>query len=91
MASFSDKQPVAPAVPRKSVEFLTRDFWVSMAITVIWIAVAIASIWGADFVSSTPGASTTTIPSGIGVAMFASIATWALAKHALHHDNEDKH
>src|SRR5262249_54290939 len=40
--------------------------------------------WGPDLVSSSgPGESTTTIPSGVAVALFATIGTWAVAKYGL--------
>jgi hypothetical protein len=56
--------------------------WASLAIVAMWIAVAVTAVWGLDFVSNSgPGGSSTTIPSGIAVAVFASIGTWAVAKH----------
>ena len=56
--------------------------WASLAITAMWVVVAVSAVWGPDFVSTSgSGASTTTIPSGIAVAVFASIGTWAVAKH----------
>jgi hypothetical protein len=65
-------------------ELLVVEMWASLAITAMWIAVAVTSIWGPDLVSSSgPGGSTTTIPSGIAVGLFACIGTWAVAKHGL--------
>ena len=56
--------------------------WASLAIVAMWIVVAVAAVWGPDFVSTSgSGASTTTIPSGIAVAVFASIGTWFVAKY----------
>jgi hypothetical protein len=49
----------------------------------MWIAVAVTAVWGPDFVGSSNDGSSTTIPSGIFVGLFASIGTWALAKYAL--------
>ena len=52
----------------------------------MWMAVAIASVWGPDFVSSNgSGTNSTTIPSGVAVAMFATIGTWFVAKYGLGH------
>ena len=48
----------------------------------MWIAVMVAAVWAPDFVGSSNDGSHTTIPSGIFVALFASIGTWALAKYA---------
>jgi Mg/Co/Ni transporter MgtE len=60
-----------------------REMWASLAIGAMWAAVAVAAVWAPDFVSNSgPGGSSTTIPSGIAVAMFATIGTWAVAKHA---------
>jgi hypothetical protein len=61
-----------------------REIWASLAIIAMWIAVACSAAWGPDFVSTTgSGTNTTTIPSGIAVALFASIGTWAVAKYGL--------
>ena len=59
-----------------------REMWASLAIAAMWIAVACSAAWGPDFVSTTgSGTNSTTIPSGIAVALFASIGTWAVAKY----------
>ena len=61
-----------------------REMWASLAITAMWIAVACSAAWGPDFVSTTGGGTnSTTSPSGIAVALFASIGTWAVAKYGL--------
>ena len=63
-------------------QVLVPEMWASLAIFAIWSAVAISAVWGPDFVSTSgSGASTTTIPSGIAVAVFASIGTWVVAKY----------
>lgn len=65
-----------------SVQLLVTEMWASLAIAAMWIAVAVAAVWGPDFVSTSgSGANSTTIPSGIAVALFASIGTWGVAKH----------
>ena len=46
--------------------------------------------WGPDFVSTTgSGTNTTTIPSGIAVALFATVGTWAVAKYGLSDQSKD--
>lgn len=70
----------APARGRWLLD-LPREMWTSLAITAMWVAVAISAVWGTDFVSSTTGGSTTTIPLGMFVALFACIGSWAAAKH----------
>ena len=59
-----------------------REVWASLAITVMWIAVMVAAVWAPDFVGASNDGSHTIIPSGIFVALFASLGTWALAKYA---------
>jgi hypothetical protein len=60
-----------------------REVWASLAITAMWIAVSVTAVWSPDFVGSSNDGNSTTIPSGIFVALFATIATWAVAKYAL--------
>ena len=68
---------------------LVTETWASLAIFAMWIAVAIAAVWGPDFVSTSgSGASSTTIPSGVIIAMFATIGTWFVAKYGLAHRSE---
>jgi hypothetical protein len=56
--------------------------WASLAIVAMWISVAIATVWGPDFVSTNgSGVNSTTIPSGVAIAMFATIGTWFVAKY----------
>lgn len=69
--------------PGWRAQLLATELWASLAITAIWIAVAASAVWGPDFVSSTPGGTTTTIPSGVFVGLFACIGTWAVAKYGL--------
>ena len=62
---------------------LPREAWASVAITMMWVAVAVSAVWGPDFVSSSGGGTnSTTIPSGIFVAVFAWLGSWAVAKRA---------
>jgi len=61
---------------------LVREMWASLAITAMWAVVAICAVWGPDFVSTNgAGTNSTTIPSGIAVAVFASVGTWVVAKY----------
>jgi hypothetical protein len=71
--------------------FLVREMWASLAVTAMWFAVAVSAVWGPDFVSSSgSGTNSTTIPSGIAVAMFAAIGTWAFAKYAFGRAREEQ-
>jgi hypothetical protein len=82
--------PAAPVRDRHDWQALLRipEIWASIAISAMWIAVAVASVWGSDFVS-TSGTNSTVIPSGVAVALFASIASWAVAKHVFGHMRKD--
>jgi hypothetical protein len=55
--------------------------WPSLAITAIWVVVALTAVFGPDITSSTPGGTTSTVPSGVVVGLFATIASWAIAKY----------
>ena len=69
---------------------LTPELWAGLAITAIWIAVLFAVVFGPDFVSSTTGGSTTRIPSGIVVAIFAYLATRVVARYGFGRGDGDK-
>ena len=68
--------------PHTSARILITEMWASLAVVAMWVAVAVATVWGPDFVSSEgSGTNSTIIPSGIAIAMFASIGTWFVAKY----------
>jgi hypothetical protein len=83
MATIPHEQPSSLA--KRSVWLDARDLWTALAIVTIWLAVLFVGVFGPDFVSVGNG-STTTIPSGIGVAFFALFATMAVAKHGFKSD-----
>jgi hypothetical protein len=67
---------------RKWSDLVVRETWASLAITAMWAVVAICAVWGPEFVSTSgSGTNSTTIPSGIAVAVFATIGTWVVAKY----------
>ena len=75
----------APQVarPRRALsEILTGETWAALAIGAIWMAVLFTAVFAPDFVSSDAGGNTTRIPSVIPVAIFAWLATTAIAKFA---------
>jgi hypothetical protein len=82
MSSVSHQPALAPEKRPWSVELLVTEMWASLAIVAMWVVVAISAVWGPDFVSvNGSGTNSTTIPSGIAVAAFATIGTWAVAKY----------
>jgi hypothetical protein len=77
-----DAQPDAVPEPRRGLSgLLTRETWAGLAIVVIWLAVLFSAVFGGDIVTSDAGGSSAVVPSAIVVALFASLATAAVAKH----------
>jgi hypothetical protein len=61
---------------------VVREVWASLAITAMWVAVAVTAVWGPDLVTTSSGGSDrATIPSGVIVAFFAAIGSWAVARY----------
>jgi hypothetical protein len=83
MSTISHPSVGAAQEPGWALLLRAKEVWASLAITATWIAVAVTAVWGPDLVGSSNDGNSTTIPSGIFVALFASISTWALAKYAL--------
>jgi hypothetical protein len=83
VATLSHEPLAGPSQPSRLLAVLsTTQMWASLAIVLIWLAVLFTAIYGPDIVSTSaaPGESTT-VPSVAAVALFASIATWAVAKY----------
>jgi hypothetical protein len=60
---------------------LGTEVWASIAIGAIWLAVALTAMFGPDLVfTSSGGSDTGRIPSGVIVALFAWLATRAIAR-----------
>jgi hypothetical protein len=57
------------------------DMWASLAIATIWLAVLFAAVFGPDIVTSSAAASSSSVPSAVAVALFATPATWVVAKY----------
>jgi hypothetical protein len=64
-----------------------RELWAGVAIVAMWLAVLFDAVFGPSFLS-TSGASTTTIPSAWGVALFAFLGTASLARYAFGRDRD---
>lgn len=76
---------VVPERRSWSSQLLVREMWAGLAISVMWLAVLFAAVFGPDIVSINAGTNTTTVPSGVAVALFASLATRGVAKYGLGH------
>ena len=76
--------PPTGVVPDKqswSARLIVKEMWATAGIVAMWLAVTFSAVWGPNLVASSNDGSSSTIPSAILVALFASIGTWALAKH----------
>jgi hypothetical protein len=63
------------------------ELWWATAIASMWLAVLFTGIYGGDFVSTNAGATqSTTIPSAVFVAFFASVASIAVVRRAFQRD-----
>jgi hypothetical protein len=69
-----------PERRRSTSRFFVREMWASLAIAVIWLAVLFSAVFGSDLVTNNAGTNVSTVPSAVVVALFASLATWAVAK-----------
>ena len=81
----SASHPQAGVVPEKrrwSAQLLVTEMWASLAITTMWVVVGVTAVWGQDLVATNgAGTNSTTVPSGVLVAIFATIGTWAVARY----------
>jgi hypothetical protein len=71
------------AVGRRPWWIDARDMWASLAITAIWLSVLLTALFGPDIRSFSAGGDSTTVPSGVVVAVVALFATMAVAKYGL--------
>lgn len=75
----ASQEPVMYARGRSAWAELLKitELWASLAIVAMWIAVACAAVWGPNFVTADASGGSTTIPSGVAVALFAFLGSWA--------------
>ena len=80
------------AVPerrRLSTQLLVREMWTALAIVVIWLAVLFDAVFGPDIVTTSSSGSTATVPSAVVVALFAALATRAVARYGFGHQRKE--
>ena len=66
-----------------TLRLLVPEMWASLAIIVMWLAVLFDAVFGPNITSTTPGGTSSSVPSAVAVALFATIGTWAVAKYGL--------
>ncbi len=75
--------PHEPTLDARLAWLRIEEMWASLAITVMWLAVLVDAIWGPDITSNTAGGTSSSVPSAVAVALFATLGTWAVAKYGL--------
>jgi hypothetical protein len=83
MATLSHEPSHAAPDRRRWPEFLVRETWVSLAISVIWLSVLFDAVYGPDIVTTSAGGDSSVVPSAVVVSVFAFLATWVVARYGL--------
>jgi hypothetical protein len=78
-----------PAVESRFAWLRITEMWASLAISVMWLAVLFDAMFGPNITSNTPGGTSSSVPSAVAVALFATIGTWAVAKYGLRSRERD--
>jgi hypothetical protein len=74
--------------PSSIAVFHITQMWAALTIVVMWLAVLFAAVYGPDIVSTGVAGDSTTVPSGVAVALFAFLATWPVAKYGFVQDDD---
>ena len=76
-------EKVVESRPPREPRLVPHELWPSLAIAVMWLAVLLVALFGPDIeTSNAAGTNTSTVPSGVVVALFAFLASWVVARHA---------
>jgi hypothetical protein len=81
--------PHEPSTDSRFAWLQITEMWASLAIAAMWLAVLFDALFGPNITSSTPGGTNSSVPSAVAVALFATIGTWAVAKHGLRRREHD--
>ena len=92
MTSISpERSRIAQQRPYVS-QFVVREMWASLAISVMWLCVVLDALFGPDIVTNSGVGDIgehTTVPSAVVVALFAFLGTWVVARYGLRPETED--
>jgi hypothetical protein len=90
MSTTSQPSRIISTPGRVPADLFVRNMWAGLAIVVMWLAVLFDALFGPDIViTSAGGTNSTTIPSAVGVALFAWLATKAVAKYGFSGGDND--
>jgi hypothetical protein len=90
MSTISQPSRPIPNPRRLPADLLVHNMWAGLAIVVMWLAVLFDALFGPQIVSTSGGGTnTTTIPSAVAVALFAWLATRAVAKYGFDSYEDD--
>jgi hypothetical protein len=70
------------------LQLLVPEMWASLAIIVIWLSVLFDAVFGPDIVNHSAGGDSSTVPSAVAVALFASLATWVVARYGFRRERK---
>lgn len=62
-------------------QLFVPELWAFLAIAVIWLSVLFTAVYGSDIRTSSAGGDQSVVPTVVVVALFAFLATWAIAAH----------
>lgn len=79
-APMHDQPSVRPPHEGWASRVLVREMWGGVAIAFMWLAVLFVGVYGGDMTFQSVDSSSSTIPSGVAVALFAAIGTTSVAK-----------
>jgi ABC-type uncharacterized transport system permease subunit len=78
--TMQDRSSVRSPRDGWAARILVREMWATVAITAMWVAVLFVGVFGSSMTFNSVDSSSSTIPSGVGVALFAAIGTGSVAK-----------
>jgi len=88
--TMHEPSTAGPAREGVAARLLVPAFWGAVSIAAMWLAVLFVGVFGSDMVFGNYGGNgPTTIPSSVGVALFAMIGTVAIAKRVFARRDSD--
>jgi hypothetical protein len=79
-ATMQDQSSAQASSKHWVSQVLVPEMWATVAIVAMWIAVLFVGVYGGNITIHAVDSSWSNIPSGVAVALFASIGTVSVAK-----------